>query len=87
MKVAFDNYFSIQGANTLGGNPLHTMVRRIPKAIDDSVLRVFQCCFKAILEEAANPELYSPPWMMKDKDGNTPLHLAVLLSSDEHEEF
>ncbi|KAJ8440700.1 hypothetical protein Cgig2_005431 [Carnegiea gigantea] len=78
MKDVFDNYFSIHGAKTLSGNPLHAMVRWIPEAIDHSMLELFEDHFKAIVEEAENPEPYSPPWMMKDKHGNTPLHLALL---------
>ena len=78
MKDVFDNYFSVNGANTLAGNPLHAMVRWIPETIDHSMLELFEDHIKAIIEAAENPEPYSPPWMMKDKDGNTPLHLAVL---------
>ncbi|KAJ8450628.1 hypothetical protein Cgig2_020265 [Carnegiea gigantea] len=67
--------------NEVGETPLHLIAIFFPNFIDQSVLRMVCYYFKRFEDEYGVEDLYLPPWRIKNKDGNTPLHMALMESA------
>jgi len=68
-----------------GNNPLHHTVTCAPTSTDGVAKKLVELCKKCTTSEGSNLlQNHDKPWLMKNKDGDTPLFLAIHNNRDEH---